>query len=119
MRNRSQEIAASEARTASATWTHSTSYKGCIVVIDCTADPASASVTFKIQGVDPVSDSTWDILESAAVNSVTTRVLRVHPSLTASANLIAKDVLPDTIKIVATAADSDSLTYSVTFIGVD
>lgn len=73
----------------------------------------TASVVFKIQGKDPASGAYYDILESAAVAGVETRILRVHPDLTASPNLIAKDILPKTWRVIATAGDADPLTYSV------
>lgn len=86
---------------------------GLIVVIDATADPAAASVVFTIQGVDPVSGKTWDILASAAVDDVETRVLRVHPLLETAANLIAADIIPPYFTVAAVHADTDSITYSV------
>ena len=46
-------------------------------------------------------------------------MLRIHPSLTAAANTIAKDVLPQALKVTATHADADSITYSVGFVGVN
>lgn len=92
---------------------------GGIFVIDVTADPASASVTFTIQGLDPADDAVWTILESTAIAAVGTTVLRVHPSLTASNNLIAKDALPQGVRINCNHVDGDSLTYSVSFIGFD
>ena len=86
---------------------------GVVVVIDATLDAALASVVFKIQGKDPASGKYYDILESTAVASVTTRILRVHPAHTASANLIAKDMIPRTWRVIATHADADAITYSV------
>lgn len=96
-----------------------TSSLGGYIIIDVTLDAASASVVFTIQGVDTASDSTFTILASAAVNSVSTRVLRVHPSLTAATNLIAKDMLTQAVRINCTHTDTDAITYSVGFIGVD
>jgi hypothetical protein len=96
-----------------------TSAKGGYVVIDVTLDAAAASVVFTIQGVDTASDSTWDILASAAVNALGTRVLRVYPGLTAAANLTVSDVLPQAVRIKCDHADADAITYSVGFIGVD
>lgn len=87
--------------------------RGLILVIDVTADPAAASVTFTIKGVDPVSGKTWDILVSAVIASVGTTVLQVHPELTASANVIAEDAVPTFFTVEAAHADADSITYSV------
>ena len=86
---------------------------GLIIVIDVTVDPASASVVFIIKGKDVVSGKTFDLLTSAAIAATGTTVLRVHPVLTAAANLIAKTVVPPMITMTATHADTDSITYSV------
>ena len=86
---------------------------GLIVVIDVTVDPASASVVFIIKGKDVVSGKTFDLLTSAAIAATGTTVLRVHPVLTAAANLIAKTIVPPMITMTATHADTDSITYSV------
>lgn len=83
------------------------------LVIDCTADPASASVVFTIKGVDPVSTKTWDVLASAAITGTGTTVLRVTPHLTAVNNTIAKDPVPAFFTVTAVHADTDSITYSV------
>lgn len=106
----------SAARTASATSSvfPSGGARGLILIIDATALSATPSVTFTIQGVSPVGADTWTILASAAVTSAATSVLRVYPGLTAAANTVANDVLPGQWQVTATAADSDSLTYSVT-----
>jgi hypothetical protein len=87
--------------------------RGVLVVVDATAVTATPSVVVTIRGLDPASGKTVDLLVSAAIASVTTRVLRVHPELTASANLIAKDVVPNLIQIACVHADADSITYSV------
>jgi hypothetical protein len=86
---------------------------GLFVVIDVTAIVATPSIVFKLQGLDRVSAKWFDILTSAAITGVGTTVLRVHPELTAVANTVAKDMLPETLRVVATAADADSCTYSV------
>ncbi|MCK5604709.1 hypothetical protein KAR91_22660 [Candidatus Pacearchaeota archaeon] len=109
---------ASTARTADSTSHQVLASKAGVFVIDVTADPASASVVFTIRGVDPISNQTWDILASAAINATGTTILRVDPGLTASANLIAKDVLPQAVDIFANHVDTDSITYSVSFLGV-
>jgi len=108
----------SAARTADSTSRQTLASKAGVFVIDVTADPAAASVVFTIRGVDPVSNKTWDILTSAAITAVGTTILRVDPGLTASANTIAKDVLPQGIDIFANHADTDSITYTVSFLGV-
>ena len=88
-----------------------------IFVIHCTAVTSSPSVVFTISGVDAVGEAIWTILASAAITGTGTTVLRVHPSLTASANTIAKDFLPQAIKIAPVHGNADSITYSMGFIG--
>lgn len=114
-----QILMASAARTATHSVTMVTPCLGGLFVIDVTAVTATPSVVFTISGVDPASDKAWTILASAAITGTGTTVLRVHPSLTAAANTIAKDVLPQALKITATHADADSITYSLGFIGVN
>ncbi len=110
-------VSESSAKTATTTWgpiANPHAARALIVLIDTSAEVASASVVFTIKGYDPTSGLTWDILSSAAVtDDNTTIVLRVSPDLTASANLIAKDHVPAYWLLVATAADADALTYSV------
>lgn len=88
-------------------------FSGLILIIDATVEVATASVVFTIQGKDPGSGKYYTILASAAVTAVGTTILRVHPNLTASANVIAKDVMPSTFRILATHDDADALTYTV------
>jgi hypothetical protein len=112
---RATTILASAARTATPTKVDQTNYaaRGVIVVIDVTAITATPSVTFTIQGKDPLSGKYFTILASAAITGVGTTVLRVAPGLTAAANLVANDVLPQTWAVDAVHGDSDSITYSV------
>lgn len=116
LRGAAVEVLASAARTASPTadtFQTSGDSDGLLVIIDVTADPATASVVFTLQGVDPVSGKTWDVLASAAVTAVGTTILRVSPNLTAAANTIAKDLVPAFFTVAAVHADADSITYSV------
>jgi hypothetical protein len=86
-------------------------YRSLILILDCTVDPAAASITPKIEGV--VGGKTYTLLTGAAFASVSTVALTVGPGLPATANVSANNVLPDTIKVTMTHADSDSITYSV------
>lgn len=90
-----------------------TSARGLHLVIDCTAVTATPSVVFTIQGKDAVSGKYYTILASAAITGTGTTVLRVFPGGTAAANLVANDLLPRTWRVIATHADTDSITYSV------
>lgn len=85
--------------------------------IDVSAVSATPSVVFTIAGMSP-GGTAYTILASAAITTTGLTVLRVHPELTAATNTIAKDVLPAALKITATHGDSDSITYSMHFVGV-
>lgn len=87
---------------------------GLTLVIDVTATVASPSVTFTIRGYDLVSNKTWNILTSAAITGTGTTLLKVHTDLTAAANTIAKEMVPNYFQVFADHADADSITYSVT-----
>lgn len=86
--------------------------RGLIVVINVTAVSATPSVVFTIRGVTP-NGVEYNILASAAITSVGTTRLQVHPDLAAAANAKANDLLPDRIKVTAVHADADPITYSV------
>jgi hypothetical protein len=107
---------ASAARTATPTpMTDAVNYngKGLWVVIDVTSVTSTPSVTFTIQGKDPVSGKYVDLLTSAAIATVSTVSLQIHPGLTAAANTVANGILPRVWRIIATHGNSNSITYSV------
>lgn len=108
-------VLASAARVASVNSADIVNYnaKGLHLVIDVTAIAATPSITVTIQGRDALSGQYYTILTSAAIVAVGTTVLRVYPALVAAANLIANDILPRTWRVSVTAADADSITYSV------
>lgn len=115
------ELFAKSARTATPTPATSAirSAQG-LFLINVTAASATPSVVFTISGITPDEDGTiYTILASAAITGTGLTVLRVSPHLTAAANTIAKDILPNAIKVAPVHADADSITYTVTFIGMD
>lgn len=115
-----QLVFASGARTATSTATFACGSLGGLFVINVSDASATPSVVFTVKGTDPSGGAnTWDILASAAITGTGLTVLRIHPSLTAAANTIAKDILPSSVAVTATHADADSITYSVEFIGVN
>lgn len=106
---------ASAARTASATGDpfriQGDSYRGLVVQIDATAAAATPSVVFTVQGHN---GTTWTThLASAAVTAVGTTNLIVHPDAADTANVSESTTLPKAWRVIATAGDADSLTYSV------
>lgn len=107
----------SASRTASTTATFSTNAVEGLFFINVSAVTATPSVVFTIYGVSPQGVD-YSILASAAITGTGLTVLRVSPQLTAAANTIAKDILPQAIKVTATHADADAITYSAYFIGM-
>src|SRR5687767_4994745 len=82
------------------------------LIIDCTAVDATPQVAYPIQGKDPASGKYYTILASAAITGTGTTILKVGPSLTAAANLVANDIVPSIWRVIATHGDADSITYS-------
>jgi hypothetical protein len=78
-----------------------------------TAVDATPSVVATIDGYDYGSDSWYNILTGLAVTTAVFNIYKVHPDLTAVANLVAKDGLPYLWRVILTHADADSITYSL------
>ena len=114
-----QSIFASAARTATSSATIACESCEGFFFINVTAAVASPSVVFTIAGLSPNGSTAYTIIDSAAITGTGLTVIRVSPQLTASANTIAKDMLPSAIKVTATHADTDSITYSMAFLGVE
>jgi hypothetical protein len=112
--NNSTVLLSSAARTATVATADQSNpeCRGVVVIINVTADPASASVVATIQGKDELSGVYYTILTSAAIAAVGTTVLRVFPGATAATNVTANDVLPSTWRVNFVHADTDSITYS-------
>lgn len=108
-------LAQSAARTATANFAapRNLYHRGVTVVIDVTAAADTPSVVFTVQGRDPTSGKYYALLASAAVTEAGTTRLTVYPGITAATNAAASLPLPLEWRVNATAADADSLTYSV------
>jgi hypothetical protein len=111
-------VYASAARTATpaAVTVPTGRYNSLHLVIRATAATSTPSVVCTIDALDPVSGVYYNLLTSAAITESGvpfTRVLKVGPGLPVTADLSANDVLPSTIRVTMTHADSDSITYSV------
>lgn len=88
-------------------------FRGAHFIIDVTAITDTPSVVPTIQGYDAVSGKYYTILTGAAIVATGTTVLKVYPGITAAANLSVSDVLPSDFRVIMTAADTDSMTYSI------
>jgi len=88
-------------------------YQSAIIVIDVTADPASASVVFTVQGKDLLSGVYYPILVTSAVTATGTKILHVGDGTADINNISVGTRLPRVWRIDAVHADTDSITYSI------
>lgn len=86
--------------------------RGLIVVFDMTA-VGTGSVTLTIQGKDTASGKYYSLLVGAAVTTNVTNVYTVYPGGPATANVSANSPLPRTWRVITTANNSNSCTYTV------
>lgn len=96
---------------------HNPHFRGGAVVINVSAVTASPSVIPKIQGYDPISATYYDILTGAAITGTGQTVLKVYPGLTVAANVAVSDFLPAQWRLIMTHGDTDSITYTASFLG--
>lgn len=112
-------VLASAARTATVNSADLTNYnaRGVIITIDVTVDGAAASITPTVEVKDSVGGLYDIIMSMTAVAAVGTFVYVIYPgTLTAAANgitQILQNPLPRTWRVTMTAADADSITYSI------
>lgn len=86
--------------------------RGIKVVLDMTI-VGTGSVTLTIQGKDAASGKYYTLLAGAAVITNVTNVYEVYPGIAAVANAAANATLPRTWRILVTANNANSATYSV------
>lgn len=115
MSNEHINLLTSLARTAAINTPDQTNldHRGLHLIIDVTVDPALASITPTIQGLDLLSGKYYDILVGLAIAATGTTVLKVYPGIAATANVAASDILPLIWRLKMAVADADSITYSV------
>jgi len=85
---------------------------GIRVVVDITS-AGTGSITAAIEAKDPASGKYVTVLASAALVSNQTKTLLVYPGAAAVANGSVNDRLPYKWRIVITANNANSMTYSV------
>ena len=88
-------------------------YQSAIIVIDVTLDPGTASVVFTVEGKDLLSGEYYEILEAAAIASVSTTVLHIGSGHVLANNISVGTRLPRVWRIEADHADAESITYSI------
>lgn len=107
------ELVPKAARTAAYTGNdlNSAGCRGLLIAIIASSPGAAPSVTFTVQG--KIGDQYYTLLASAAITGAGTTILRISPDLTAAANTIAKDMIPNSFRINAAVGNTDTLTYQV------
>jgi hypothetical protein len=86
-------------------------FKGLRLTVEVSAFTGT-SITFTIQGYDPLSDSVYTLLASAAITGTGTTTYLIYPGCVAVANAVANNVLPEAWQVTATGTIT-SATYSV------
>ncbi len=71
------------------------------------------TVTFTVEGRDPVSKKWYTLLASAAISAQSTVSLTVYPGVTVAANAAASRPLPRAWRVKVTHSAGTSFTYSV------
>ncbi len=108
---------ASAARTATVTSADITNHnaRALNLFIDVTAITDTPSVVFTVFAKDGLTGGIVTIISSSAIVGTGFTWLRIGPGLGASSNIRANEFLPRTFSVRATHADSDEITYSVSY----
>lgn len=89
--------------------------RGLVATLDITAKSGTIDVVVNIQIKDQASGKYTTLLASASKTAVSTTRLVVYPTITASANLIAQDVINEVfrVQVVSGAGSTPSFTATV------
>lgn len=112
-RHESNVILASGARTTTQTGGDllNLGHRGIHLSVDVTS-AGTGSITPKIQGKD-ANGIYYDLLVGSAITSTGTTVLKVFPGASPVANGVANDHLPSVYRVIVTANNANTMTYSV------
>ena len=84
------------------------------IVVDVTSiNAVTPTITLTISATDEESSSTYPLLVSAGITTVSTTALRIGANLTAAANVTANYPVPDKLTIAVAHTDTDAIDYSV------
>lgn len=83
------------------------------LIIDVTAIVTTPIITVTIDALDPVSGKYYNLLTSSAISTVSVNILKIGVDMENAANLAARDILPEDVRISIAHTDADSITYSV------
>ena len=93
--------------------------KGLLLYIDITAVGGTPTLTVTLQGRSPTGVY-HTILASAALSATGLTVLKVYPGLTAAANSVANDIIPEVYRVSAViAGGTPSVTATIHAVEVD
>lgn len=112
-------LTAASAAAASAVQTNAF-YKGVEIGIDVTAiTGTSPTLTVTLEGVDPVTGSTFTVLASAAISAAGYSTLTVYPGIAVTANETANTVLPYKWQLsAAIGGTTPAVTAKITAVGI-
>jgi len=113
--NGSTAVLASTPRTAGATSSDfaNRKWRGAHFIVETTALTGTPSVTFEIQGRNPVSGNYYTLLTSLPVTTTGTVVLKVYPGFPGKPGEVSGDFLPSVFRVVTQHGTADSITYRV------
>jgi hypothetical protein len=90
-------------------------YRGGVLQINVTAETSTPSVVFTLQQQSASTYAWSTIVESAAISTVSTVNIVVHPSAPDIANLSESTQMGNRWRLIATHGNSDSITYTATW----
>lgn len=83
------------------------------LVLEVTALSATPSIVLKVEGLNEATGSYYTLIESMAITTVSTNVLKLGKNEVESTNLSAQTFIPNNIRVSVTHNDADSITYSI------
>jgi hypothetical protein len=109
-------LVAAAAGTYTAPYDVNPTHRGAEVVINITA--ITGTLTVSVMGHDPVSDTDFTLLSSAALSSTGETVLTVYPGATVTANVSANASIPNmwTVKAVSATGPVTATISSLTLL---
>lgn len=115
LENKNHEIAESKARTATLTTKdfRNIQHLGGHIIINVTDVTATGQITPKIEAKDAVTGIYYTLLVGSAITASGTVVMKIYPSATSVANLVANDILPLEYRVVITHLNAVAITYGI------
>lgn len=114
--NTNVSLLTSAARTTTQTSADQTNHnaRAIHIIWDITVHGGGAGATLSIQSKDAIGIY-YTLLTGVAETTTGTKVYKLGPGITTAANAAAADFLPRTFRVVITAGDATSITYSLAY----